>query len=82
MKENIIFAFLLFCDGLIPLTALIGGLWLIKYGKRTKGGIGYCSRWSLKTEETWRFAQGCCGMIWEMVGIATLVPSLMFGVLA
>lgn len=82
MKETIIWIFLLICDGLIPVTALAGGLWLMKFAKRKKGGIGYYSRAALLSDETWRFAQSCCGMIWEMIGIATFVPSFMFGVFA
>lgn len=82
MKETIIWIILLIFDGLIPLTALIGGIWFMKWAPRTKGGFGYCSKASMKTDETWRFAQSCCGMIWEMIGIATLVPSLMFGAIS
>ena len=82
MKETSIWIILLCLDGLIPLTALVGGIWFIKWAPRTKGGVGYCSKSALKSEETWRFAQSCCGIIWEMVGIATLVPSLMFGVIS
>lgn len=77
MEEKILWILLTICNSLIPITALIGGFWFVKYASKKRSVFGYRTKRSLQNDETWRFAQSCCGMIWEMIGISTLVPTWM-----
>ena len=78
--EKVIWFCLLICNIMIPITAVIGGYWFVKKAPREISAFGYRSVRSLKSKEAWSFAQGCFGMLWEVIGIATLLPSLAIAV--
>lgn len=73
---------LFICNIMIPVTAIVGGYWFLKKVPRENHTFGYRSSYALKSEETWRFAQGCFGIVWEMIGIGTLLPTIALSIFA
>lgn len=67
---------MLFCDILIPLTMIIGGLIIWKRcPKKINSLFGYRSPLAMKNMDTWNFAHNHCGRLWWKVGLITLLPS-------
>lgn len=65
---------LFLCNLIIPLIALISGLWMYKKPpKKINGFIGYRTKMSRKNKDTWAFAHNCCGKLWIKLGIAMLI---------
>lgn len=67
---------------LLPLTMVICGGWFIKSPPEPESGIGYRTRRSLTSAETWLAAHRICGRIWLISGIVTLVIAVIGGVFA
>ena len=68
---------LFICNLIIPLTMLGFGVWMRRHPPKEMGGaLGYRTRMSTKSPETWRFAHEKCGKIWTWTGLALLAVSL------
>lgn len=61
---------------LLPLTMVICGVWFIKSPPEPESGIGYRTRRSMTSADTWLAAHRICGRIWLISGIITLLITL------
>ena len=73
--------FMLVMDLLIPVTVLIVGWAFVKHPPKTvNGAVGYRTRRSMRTPQTWLFAPRYCGRLWFWLGLAmlplTVIPLL------
>ena len=66
---------------LLPLTMVICGTWFIKSPPEPESGIGYKTRRSMTSAETWLAAHRICGRYWLIAGIVTLIITLIGGIL-
>lgn len=82
MKETVLWVCLFIANSILPITVFLGGLYFMKFPPKRTNPFAYRTSRSMLTEETWKFAQSCCGILWEMLGIATLVPTWMISILA
>lgn len=68
--------FMFVCDLLVPVLMIFGGRMMWKHPpKNINGMIGYRTPRSMKTMETWKFAQEYCGHLWWKIGWIMLIPS-------
>lgn len=65
---------------LLPLTMVICGVWFIKSPPEPDSGIGYRTRRSMASADTWLAAHRICGRIWLISGIITLVIAILGGI--
>ena len=66
--------FIFFCDLLIPLAMVAGGWMMLNHPpKKVNGCYGYRTPRSMKSPESWNFANKYCGKLWFYIGI-TLLP--------
>ncbi len=65
---------------LVPLTMVICGGWFIKSPPDPESGIGYRTRRSLYSADTWIAAHRICGRIWLFAGIVSLITAVLGGV--
>lgn len=69
--------FMLVCDLLTPgLMMLVGWITWKHPPKDINALYGYRTSRSMKSQETWRFAQEHCGRTWWYLGLALVVPSV------
>lgn len=69
--------FMLACDMLVPVIMIFAGYMMHAHTpKEINWAIGYRTRRSMKSMETWRFAHEHCGRLWQKTGLIMLVPSL------
>lgn len=62
----------------IPAVLLLGGYIMANHPtQRSNALCGYRTERSLKSEETWYFAQDYCGHLWLKVGGILLLPSFL-----
>lgn len=62
----------------IPVVLLLGGYVMANHPtQRSNALCGYRTERSLKSEETWYFAQDYCGHLWLKVGGVLLLPSFL-----
>lgn len=81
MEEKGIWLLFLFASCLIPLTSLLAGMFFLKRTTSKRGSFGYRSRLSMQNDATWRFAQSTCGIVLEMVAVATFFPTIMLEII-
>ena len=68
--------FMTFCNVLIPLVMIIGGYMMRKHPpKKINGFVGYRTRRSRKSKETWDYAHALAGRIWWKIGWIMILPS-------
>ncbi len=59
---------------LLPFTMLIVGSVMYRHTpRRGKVALGYRSKASMRSPETWKFANEYCGKIWMLLGVVLLV---------
>lgn len=69
--------FMFVCDLLIPMLMIIAGRMMWKHPpKKINAIIGYRTSRSMKSVETWKFAQEYCGKLWWKIGWIMLIPSV------
>lgn len=81
MEEKGIWLLFLFASCLIPFTSLLAGIFFLKRTTSKRGSLGYRSRLAMQNDATWRFAQSTCGIVLEMVAVATFFPTIMLEVI-
>lgn len=81
MEEKGIWLLFVLASCLIPFTSLLAGIFFLKRTTSKRGSFGYRSRLSMQTDATWRFAQSTCGIVLEMVAVATFFPTIMLEVI-
>lgn len=65
------------CNMVIPGVMIVAGYHMYKYPpKEINGMIGYRTRMSRKSKETWMFAQDYCGRLWLKIGWILLTFSI------
>lgn len=65
------------CNLLIPVIMLIGGYFMYKHPpKNINSACGYRTRRSMKSEETWRFANTLCGKLWLKMSVPVIIISV------
>ena len=70
--------FMLVMDLLIPVTVLIVGWAFVKHPPKTmNGAVGYRTRRSMRTPQTWLFAHRYCGRFWKIGGWILLPCSVL-----
>ncbi|MGN0637579.1 MAG: SdpI family protein [Huintestinicola sp.] len=67
---------------LLPLTMVICGGCFLRSPPEPESGIGYRTRRSMTSAETWLAAHRICGRLWLISGIVTLIIALIGGVFA
>lgn len=61
--------FMLICDLLIPVLMIIFGRMMWKHAPRKINGIvGYRTKRSMQSTETWKYAHDYCGRLWWKIG--------------
>lgn len=74
--------FISICNLIIPLTMIIFGISFEKNPPKTINNyIGYRTKMSMKSKETWIFAHKYLGLIWKKVGIILLILSTISAIL-
>ena len=69
--------FMLICDMLIPVCMIVGGLLMWKRTPKNINGLfGYRTEMSMKNIDTWQFAHKHCGRLWCIIGLITVIPSI------
>ena len=69
--------FMLMCDILIPVCMIVGGLLMWKRTpKNINGFFGYRTALSMKNMDTWQFAHRHCGRLWFIIGLISVIPSI------
>lgn len=52
-----------------PLLMILVGYWLVRHPPRTINAVyGYRTAMSRRNQQTWDFAQSCCGRLWWKIG--------------
>lgn len=70
--------FMLIGNLLIPLLMITAGWFMWKHPpKSINSVIGYRTSRSMKTINTWQFAQRYCGRLWWKIGWIMLIPSFL-----
>ena len=65
------------CNVLIPIVMIIGGYMMRKHPpRRINGCVGYRTRRSRKSKETWAYAHELAGRIWWKLGWIMVLPSV------
>lgn len=63
-------------DLLIPILMIGAGRMMWKHPPKTINGvIGYRTAYSMKNQDTWKFAHDYCGRLWWKIGWIMFVPS-------
>lgn len=71
------FIFLLLCNLLIPIAMIGGGYWMYHTPPKSINGLlGYRTKRSKLSRETWIFAHKHCGKNWIRFGIGLLILSI------
>lgn len=71
------FISMFFCNLLIPLAILLGGLWMYKTPPRAINHlVGYRTPRAKRSPAAWAFAHSYCGRLWIKLGIALLALSI------
>lgn len=71
--------FFFFCGLLIPLVIFLGGRMMWKHPPDEANGIiGYRTRRSMKSPDTWKFANEFCGKLWCKLSPVLLLISILF----
>lgn len=73
-NETIFFwIFMLVMDLILPLAMILLGRWLLKNPPKSRNAVlGYRTAWSMKSQDTWDFANRYCGKIWFRLGLILL----------
>lgn len=67
-----------FCNIAYSLVMIIGGWCMWKHTpKKINSSVGYRSKWSMKTQATWDYANKNCGERWWKIGWIMLVPTIL-----
>jgi len=67
---------------IIPiLITLIGILMYKRPPKKVNWFVGYRTRKSMKNEKVWETANGYCGKLWIIIGLAMIVVAILLNVL-
>ena len=69
--------FMFICNLLIPIIMVIAGLLMwIKCPKEINSFFGYRTTRSMINTDTWKFAHNYCGRLWFILGLITLIPTV------
>ena len=69
--------FMFICNLLIPIIMVIAGLLMwIKCPKEINSFFGYRTTRSMINTDTWKFAHSYCGKLWFILGLITLIPTV------
>lgn len=68
--------FLFVCDLLIPTLMIVSGRMMWKRPpEKINGIIGYRTSYSMKNQDTWKFAHDYCGRLWWNIGRILFIVS-------
>ncbi len=66
------------CNLLVPIILIVCGFLLYKHPPKQRNGIiGYRTKMSRKSSETWLFAQRYCGRLWLKIGLLITIPTIL-----
>ena len=69
---------ILLCDLLIPITMITAGVLFIKRCPKDINNIfGYRTPRSMKNMDTWKFAHTYCGRLWCVIGLISLLLTVL-----
>ena len=72
------FVTMFICNLLVPIILIGFGYFMYKYPpKKINGIIGYRTKMSRKSMETWIFAQKYCGRLWLKIGFLMIIPTIL-----
>ena len=72
------FVTMFICNLLVPIILIGFGYFMYKYPpKQINGIIGYRTKMSRKSMETWIFAQKYCGRLWLKIGFLMIIPTIL-----
>lgn len=75
--------FLFACDLIIPIIILLFGIRVTKHEPKNINGVyGYRTTRSMKNQETWKFANQYCGILWRKLGSIMLIISIVIAAIA
>lgn len=64
---------------LVPALMILVGRMMWKHcPKEINDMLGYRTKRSMKSQETWKFAHGYCGQLWWKVGWILVIPTVLF----
>ncbi|SFB35390.1 SdpI/YhfL protein family protein [Acetitomaculum ruminis DSM 5522] len=70
------FIVMFICNMLIPLIMILCGYFMWKHPpKKINWAIGYRTKMSMKSKDTWKFAHDYCGRLWFKIGLILLIPT-------
>lgn len=64
------------CNLLIPVIMLVSGYFMYKHPPKINRARGFRTTRSMKSEETWLFANTLCGKLWLKVSVPVLFISV------